>query len=307
MAAGAPVGRFAPSPTGALHFGSLVAAAGSYLNARAASGRWLVRIEDIDRPRCLPGAADSIRRSLERLELNPDGEIRFQHARRDRYLDALSALKQSGDAFGCRCTRRMLADAPRTADGSPRYPGTCRQGLPPGTRARTWRMRVAGEIDFTDLICGPHHEHLPTSCGDFVLLRGDGVIAYQLAVVIDDADSGITEVVRGADLLYSTARQIYLQRRLGLPTPRYAHLPIALGRNGAKLSKQTMARAIDEIPPTQAVFAALRFLGQSPPAELQGARPAELWNWAIAHWQLARVPSGQQPVIGTPFDDPATA
>ncbi|QDF95877.1 tRNA glutamyl-Q(34) synthetase GluQRS [Azoarcus sp. DD4] len=284
------VGRFAPSPTGPLHFGSLVAAAGSLLEARAHQGRWLLRIEDVDTPRCIAGAAGGILATLERFGFEWDGEVVWQSDRIDAYAAALERLKSAGHAFPCACTRRELADSALARDGSRRYPGTCRQGLPPGREARAWRVRAEGLIGFEDAIQGWQEEDLARDCGDYVVLRADGLYAYQLAVVVDDAAAGITHVVRGADLLDSTARQIHLHHLLGTPAPAHAHLPVATNAAGEKLSKQTLARAIDDQPPSGALVAALAFLGQNPPADLADMPLAEVWRWARANWQLARVP-----------------
>ena len=284
------VGRFAPSPSGPLHFGSLVAAAGSYLEARRHGGRWLLRIEDVDTPRTVPGAAEGIIATLARFGFEWDGEIVWQSRRNDAYRAALEQLKAAGHAFPCACTRREMADSALARDGSRRYPGTCRNGLPPGRTARAWRVRAEGVIGFDDAIQGWQQQDLALDAGDYVVLRADGLFAYQLAVVVDDAEAGVTDVVRGADLLDSTARQIHLQGLLGMPHPAYAHLPVATNAAGEKLSKQTLARAIDEHPPAAALCAALRFLGQAPPAGLERAPLAEVWHWAFRHWQLDAVP-----------------
>ncbi|MCZ4306917.1 tRNA glutamyl-Q(34) synthetase GluQRS [Zoogloeaceae bacterium G21618-S1] len=286
-----PVGRFAPSPSGPLHFGSVVAAVGSYLSARAAGGRWLLRIEDVDAPRSVPDAAEGIIHTLARLGFEWDGPIVWQHARLDAYAEALQLLRDRGWVYGCACTRKMLADAPRAADGSARYPGTCRAGLAPGLAARAWRFRVSsGVVHFVDAVQGPVAEDVLADVGDFVLLRADGLFAYQLAVVLDDAAAGVTEVVRGIDLLPSTARQIALQQALELPTPAYAHLPVVVDAAGQKLSKQSLARAVDELPDEQVLFDALVCLGQAPPADLRGDPLAQIWAWAQAHWSLDAVP-----------------
>lgn len=284
------VGRFAPSPTGPLHFGSLVAAAGSFFDARAHRGRWLLRIEDVDAPRTVPGAARSILATLERYGFAWDGEVVWQSARLDAYRDAFAWLEARGDAFPCACSRREIADSALARDGSRIYPGTCRAGLPPGRPPRAWRVRAEGRIAFDDRIQGPQEEDLASEVGDFVVLRGDGQFAYQLAVVVDDAAAGVTEVVRGADLLGSTARQIHLQRLLGYATPRYAHLPVVVNAAGEKLSKQTRAAPVDDADPVEALFAALVFLGQSPPIALRRASLGELHDWAIVHWRIATVP-----------------
>lgn len=285
-------GRFAPSPTGPLHFGSLVAAVGSYLAARHAGGEWLLRIEDVDEPRCRPDAAGQILSTLETFGFEWDGPVLVQSDRRERYQAALEQLKGAGLVFPCACTRRELADSSLLAvDGGQRYPGTCRDGLPPGRPARAWRLRVDDEeISFDDGIQGRVSQQLARDVGDFVLLRADGYFAYQLAVVVDDADQGITHVVRGADLLESTPRQIWLQRCLGVTTPAYAHLPVVVNAEGEKLSKQTLAAPVDGIHAYRTLARALVFLGQQLPTDLAAADVAELWAWAIAHWNEAKVP-----------------
>lgn len=285
-----PTGRFAPSPSGPLHFGSLVAAAGSYLDARSRGGRWLLRIEDVDTPRTVEGAADGLIATLARFGFEWDGDIVWQSRRTAAYAAALERLKAAGHAFACACTRREMADSALTRDGSRRYPGTCRNGLPPGRSARAWRVRADGVVAFDDAVQGPQREDLAQDSGDYVVLRADGLFAYQLAVVVDDADAGVTHVVRGADLLDSTARQIHLQQLLSFPQPAYAHLPVATNAAGEKLSKQTLARAVDAHPPAAALVAALRFLGQAPPAGLDRAALTEVWSWALHHWRLAAVP-----------------
>lgn len=290
-------GRFAPSPTGPLHFGSLVAALGSCLEARAQGGEWLVRMEDVDEPRCSPDVAAAMLRTLERLGFEWDGAVMVQSARKPRYRELLERLKQAGLAYPCGCTRRELADSAIAHDGAAIYPGTCRSGLPPGKAARSWRLRVDdASVTFEDAIQGTIRQQLGRDVGDFVLLRADGYFAYQLAVVADDADQGITHVVRGADLLDSTPRQIHLQRCLGLPTPAYAHLPVALNAQGEKLSKQTLAAAVDAMPAERTLLAALRFLGQAPPQDLGGK--ASIWAWALANWRLDEVP--RERTLGLP-------
>ena len=292
-------GRFAPSPTGPLHFGSLVAAAGSFLEARTKGGEWLLRMEDVDTPRCSKTAADEILHMLEACGFAWDGAVVWQSRRTGAYAAALERLKAAGRVFACACTRRELADSAIAPDGAAIYPGTCRQGLAAGRPARAWRLRVGDvRVSFDDAIQGRIDSDLAFDAGDFILLRADGLFAYQLAVVVDDAAAGITHVVRGADLLASTARQIFLQECLGLPTPCYAHLPVAVNAAGEKLSKQTRAAPVDASQPGSALFAALEFLGQQPPAELSGAGPDELWIWAMRHWRLDRVPRGPAPEPG---------
>ena len=268
------VGRFAPSPTGPLHFGSLIAALASYMEAKAAKGKWLLRLEDLDRPREQPGAADAILRALERLGLQWDGPVLVQSARLERYQDVLADLSRRGFTYPCACTRKELEDSALSIDGARIYPGTCRHGLAPGKAARATRLRThRTPIGFADRVQGRIEQDVEREVGDFVLLRADGVVAYQLAAVVDDLDQGVTDVVRGADLLDSTARQIHLQRILGAPTPGYAHLPVALDAAGEKLSKQSGARPLELADPRAELARARRFLGQ----EEDG-------------WDLARVP-----------------
>ena len=293
------IGRFAPSPTGPLHFGSLVAAVASWLDARAAGGHWWVRMEDLDRPRCNVEAADTILRQLDAYGLVWDGAVMVQSKRDEAYAAALSTLQAQGAVFPCACTRSQLAAAPHNVEGEIIYPGTCRNGLPPGSTGRAWRVRVAdGAVRFVDRIYGALQQNLAREVGDFVVRRADGLFAYQLAVVVDDAAQGITHVVRGADLLWNTPRQIYLQSLLGLSTPTYAHVPLITNAAGQKLSKQTLAPALPDAGRGVLVAQALAVLGQVPPAELAGAAPAELLQWASAHWQIDRVP--QQPSIANP-------
>lgn len=288
-------GRFAPSPTGPLHFGSLVAAVGSYLDARAAGGGWLLRMEDVDEPRTAPGAAAAILRTLERCGFAWDGEVVFQSRRKAHYRAAFERLRRDGAVFPCACTRREVADSVLGADGAPRYPGTCRDGLPPGRAPRAWRLRVApGAVCFEDALQGRYCQDLAAEVGDFVVLRADGYFAYQLAVVVDDAAQGVTHVVRGADLIASTPRQICLQRHLRLPQPEYLHLPAAVNAAGEKLSKQTRAKPVDDVRPQSALAAALAFLGQRPPADLAEADLDSLWRWAIMHWNRGGLPRCRQ-------------
>ncbi len=283
------VGRFAPSPTGPLHFGSAVAALASWLDARAARGRWLVRIEDLDAPRVQPGAAGLILRTLERLGLAWDGPVLYQSLRTPLYQTALERLRPH--LYWCGCSRREIADSSLglAADGAQIYPGTCRNGLAPGKTARALRVRTRAErIAFHDRLQGAQSQVLAREVGDFVLYRADGQFAYQLAVVVDDADQGVTDVVRGADLLDSTARQIHLQRLLGLPTPRYLHVPMALNRRNEKLSKQTGAKPVDEDAPERVIREALAFLGQPATCDL---------DEAVAAWDVGRIPRRKASVL----------
>ncbi len=288
-------GRFAPSPTGPLHLGSLVAAAGSWLFARAAGGRWLVRMEDLDAPRVVPGAADDILRTLERFGLTWDGEVVFQTQRSEAYEEALRILRMKELLFPCACTRSELAHAPSAPDRNDSseaavYPGTCRAGLPAGRPARALRFRTAGAlIPFKDILLGPLFEDVEKTVGDFVVKRADGPYAYQLAVVVDDAAQGVTEVVRGADLLDSTARQIALQRALDLPTPSYAHVPLILGADGRKLGKRDgtlWLETLDEARIRGALAFALSALGQEP---VPGP-PREMLETARHRFDPSRIP-----------------
>lgn len=260
-------GRFAPSPTGRLHAGSLVGALASYLDARAHGGVWLVRIEDIDGPRTVPGADRAIIETLARFGMQSDEPPVWQSTRTAYYAQAFERLERAGYIYPCGCTRKEIADSLASAHArhtTLAYPGTCRQGLN-GKAARAWRMRVPQGPDaivtFEDRWQGRQTQDLALEVGDFVLKRADGQWAYQLAVVVDDAEQGITHVVRGADLLDSTARQIYLQRCLGIATPSYLHVPVVANAQGEKLSKQTGARELDAEEPLPALVAAARHLG----------------------------------------------
>lgn len=280
------VGRFAPSPTGPLHFGSLVAAVGSYLDARAAGGRWLLRIEDVDTERSVPGAESLILSTLETYGFCWDGPWLRQTDRLDAYAEALHTLCLAGHAFPCACSRSEIerAATARAVDGGMVYPGTCRRGLPVGRQARAWRVRVPSpggdEIAFIDRRLGRIAQTLSHDVGDFVLKRADGPFAYQLAVVVDDAFQEVTDVVRGSDLVDSTPRQIYLQRCLGVRTPRYLHLPLALDPSGQKLSKQTRATPLDPHEPRPTLLAALRFLGMPLPDVTSSDSLDDIWRAA---------------------------
>ena len=298
---GGVCGRFAPSPTGPLHFGSLVAALGSFLEARRQGGKWRVRIEDVDVPRARPGAADAILRALERYELCWDGPVLYQSRRTDAYWTALECLQDAGFAYPCTCSRRELASCLRGKDGGPIYPGRCRNRVSHPDRPAAIRLCVDDTpLTFHDAVQGEYRQCLASEVGDFVIRRADGLFAYQLAVVVDDAAQGITQVVRGGDLLDSTPRQIYLQKLLDVPTPQYAHLPVAMDRSGHKLSKQTSATPLDLENPAPALWAALNFLGQSPPPALRWESPATILAWARACWRLASVPTAPSRYWETP-------
>ncbi|MEO7495648.1 MAG: tRNA glutamyl-Q(34) synthetase GluQRS [Massilia sp.] len=297
------IGRFAPSPTGPLHAGSLVAALASYLDARVHHGRWLLRIEDVDQGRSAAGAAEGMIALLRTLGMESDGEIVWQSRRGALYQAAFDRL--AGHTYPCGCNRREIADSRLGSgpDGAPIYPGTCRAGLAAGREARSLRLRVPDTDDaiaFIDRFAGPLTQSLASASGDFVLMRGDGYWAYQLAVVADDADQGVTDVVRGADLIDSTARQIYLQRLLGVPTPRYLHVPVVRNANGEKLSKQTGAVAVapgDERAAVAALCEAAGFLGLplAPVTTLLRFWQAAIPAWAALLAAREVTPSGAPP------------
>jgi glutamyl-Q tRNA(Asp) synthetase len=283
-------GRFAPSPTGPLHFGSLVAAIASWLDARRAKGEWLVRIEDIDETRTVPGAADDILRTLEAFGLAWDGAVEWQTRRKPLYEAALEKLRGAGLSYRCRCSRKEIADSGLRGIEGAVYPGTCRHLALGRDAAGAERFAVAaGRVEFVDRVQGVISQDVARDVGDFVLKRRDGLHAYQLAVVVDDAEQGVTDVVRGADLMASTARQILLQRALGLPTPRYLHFPVAADAAGEKLSKQTLAPAVDARAAGALVAQALAFLGQpaAPPGE-----PARMLAQAVEKWDAGAIPKG---------------
>jgi len=288
-------GRFAPSPTGELHFGSLVAAVGSYLQARTRQGIWLVRMEDIDPPREQAGAADAILRSLECYGFEWDQSVLYQSTRSQAYEAALEQLRQQQQVYPCACSRSqiqavrdILAESTTALNI---YPGTCRRGLPAGRPARSWRVRAHDRhIDFTDRVQGNIIANRDQPGDDFVVYRADGYYAYQLAVTVDDAWQDITEIVRGADLLATTPGQILLQQYLQLAQPGYAHLPVVLNPEGQKLSKQTGASPISCKQVSETLTAALAFLGHTVPDELTRAPPQEIWSWAIDNWQISIVP-----------------
>ncbi len=292
------LGRFAPSPTGPLHAGSLVAALASWLDARAQDGQWQVRIEDVDTPRCVPGVDQIILQQLARCGLVPDGPVLWQSMRDDAYQTALNHLMAQGWAYPCGCSRKDIETAQalqghtRQRHAAAVYPGTCRQGLN-GKTPRAWRLNVQRVIDdlklsvpltWQDRALGPQHQDVAHEVGDFVLRRADGLWAYQLAVVVDDGAQGITHIVRGADLTDNTARQIVLQQALGLPTPSYLHTPLVLGENGEKLSKQNGARALDLQDPLAALNAAAHALGLSRcDATVEEALTQWVCAWGVDH------------------------
>ncbi|MBD9415380.1 tRNA glutamyl-Q(34) synthetase GluQRS [Pseudomonas sp. PDM16] len=278
------IGRFAPTPSGYLHFGSLVAALASYLDARSIGGKWLLRMEDLDPPREVQGAQDAILHTLEAYGFEWDGELARQSARHAEYAALIERLFSQGMAYACICSRKQLEGSGGI------YPGTCRDAGHCADGAAI-RLRVPSlEYRFIDRVQGEFRQHLGREVGDFVIQRRDGLFAYQLAVVLDDAWQGVTDVVRGADLLDSTPRQLYLQDLLGLPQPRYLHVPLIIQPDGHKLGKSYRS---PPLPPDQAsplLTRALRALGQQPPAELAHITPREALAWGIAHWEAERIP-----------------
>jgi len=288
------VGRFAPSPTGPLHFGSLVAAVASYLQAKTLGGRWLLRVEDIDPPREQAGATDAILAALERYGFENDGDVIFQSSSKDAHAAALESLLAHALAYPCGCSRRDLEDAPRGPLGTI-YPGTCRHGCDATETAIRVRTTDA-PISFTDALQGLQTQYLERESGDFVIRRRDGLIAYQLAVVVDDAIQGVTEIVRGIDLMDSTPRQVWLQQLLGYPMPGYVHIPVITHANGDKLSKLTGATGIPLTGRAGALTAALIALQQDPPSDLWRAGVAEVWQWGIENWRLEAL-QGKRAVV----------
>lgn len=278
------IGRFAPTPSGHLHFGSLVAALASYLDARSVGGRWLMRMEDLDPPREEPGAQTAILKALESYGFEWDGEMVRQSDRHDAYAEVLNRLFNHGLAYACTCSRKTLAPYHGI------YPGLCRNAGH-DTKDAAIRLRVPElEYHFIDRVQGEYRQHLGRDVGDFVIRRRDGLYAYQLAVVLDDAWQGITDIVRGADLLDSTPRQLYLQELLGLPQPRYLHIPLITQPDGNKLGKSYRSPPLTEDQATPLLLRALRALGQNPGAELAYATPREVLNWGIAHWDALLIP-----------------
>lgn len=284
MNAPAYIGRFAPTPSGYLHFGSLVAALASYLDARAVGGRWLLRMEDLDPPREVPGAQDAILSTLESYGLHWDGELVRQSQRHAEYQALVERLLQQGLAYACTCSRKQLEGYHGI------YPGTCRDARHAPQNAAI-RLRVPNlSYGFIDRVQGEYRQHLGREVGDFVIRRRDGFYAYQLAVVLDDAWQGVSDVVRGADLLDSTPRQLYLQELLGLAQPRYLHVPLIIQPDGHKLGKSYRSPPLPSDQAAPLLVRALRALGQTLPGELEHARPPELLAWAVSHWDVGRIP-----------------
>lgn len=287
-------GRFAPSPSGKLHFGSLVAAMGSYLDARSHQGEWYVRMEDLDRSREVKGAAKSILQTLEGFGFSWDGEVIYQSQRNEAYQEAVDRLLQARHAYPCGCSRKSIEAQSKHGREGAIYPGTCRDGLAPGSEARSVRVYTNDvEVTIKDSVQGRISQRLNSEIGDFVIRRADGFHAYQLAVVIDDAWQGITDIVRGADLLSSSPRQYYLQQLLGLPHPRYAHLPLAVDDQGRKLSKQCGDRPVNPAQPMETLLHALAFLNQPLPPQCPETI-GEFWAWALSHWSLSAIEAQPQ-------------
>ena len=278
------IGRFAPTPSGHLHFGSLVAALASYLDARSVGGLWLVRMEDLDPPREEPGAQAAILKALESYGFEWDGDMVRQSERHAAYDEVINRLFKQGLAYACTCSRKQLEPYHGI------YPGFCRNAGH-GTENAAIRLRVPElEYHFIDRVQGEFRQHLGREVGDFVIRRRDGLYAYQLAVVLDDAWQGITDIVRGADLLDSTPRQLYLQELLGLPQPRYLHIPLITQPDGHKLGKSYRSPPLTEDQATPLLLRALRALGHKPVTELNDATPRDVLNWGIAHWDASLIP-----------------
>lgn len=288
------IGRFAPSPSGPLHFGSLIAALGSYLQAKSQHGQWLVRMEDIDTPRMVPGADSDILRTLEQCGLHWDGPVLYQSQRLARYQQVFTQLQQQNLLYGCQCSRARISALGGLYDNRCAPLQLCQGNL-------AWRLRSdTVDTDFTDLVFGPQRIATELAREDYIVKRRDGLFAYQLVVVVDDIDQGITEVIRGADLLQMTPRQQALCRLLGADAPLYGHLPLAVIEAGFKLSKQNHAAPVRQWPLPAIIYAALCFLGQQPPSQLQHEPPAQQLNWALANWQLSKVPA-QMEISSTEF------
>ncbi len=288
------IGRFAPSPTGPLHFGSLVAAVGSYLEAKKNNGKWLLRIEDIDPPREITGATTSIIKTLELFGFEWDGDIIYQSERYDIYQEYVDKLITESQAYPCGCSRKEIAAvSPRSANGLI-YPGTCREDLndkePRSTRLLTENIK----IHFRDQVQGDIFRNIETDSGDYIIRRADDLYAYNLAVVIDDQLSGITDIVRGYDLLPCTCQHIYLQRVLHFATPAYTHLPIAVNDSGQKLSKQNLAKEINSVQRVKTLYNAIAFLNQAPDKYLLTADLQDIWKWAVTNWDITKIKGIQE-------------
>ena len=285
------IGRFAPSPTGPLHFGSLVAAVASYCEAKTNQGKWLLRIEDLDKPREAKGAANTILRQLEAYGFEWDDNVLYQSQRISYYADALEILSNRHLIYPCTCTRKEIADSSNNIGiEGVIYPGTCISQAIKMNVPQAWRIKTGLQtISFNDAIQGKVSQNIRQDIGDFILKRADGLFAYQLAVVVDDAAQGITHIVRGADLLDSTPRQIYLQQIMNYPHPSYAHVPVVCNEAGEKLSKQTLATPLSIDDAAQSLYLAFKFLGQNPPASIPKQSIQDIWSWGKTNWQLSKV------------------
>lgn len=282
-------GRFAPSPTGPVHYGTLVAAVGSYLQARQNNGEWFIRMDDVDTVRVVDGADEDILYTLEQFGFEWNGEVTYQTKQIDSYQQALEMLISQSMIFPCLCSRKQLAKT-----GNSIYPGTCRHRTLPERKEHALRVLSQDiNIEFDDIVMGKQHQNIKQQCGDFIVKRRDGLFAYQLAIVVDDAAQDITEVVRGADLLSSTHRQIYLQQLLNYSTPRYCHIPLAVDEAGKKISKSEQATKVDIRNKEKLLANALSFLGQRPPKDLGKSQLIDIWLWAIEHWNINKVPKAE--------------
>jgi len=292
-------GRFAPSPTGPLHFGSLIAAISSYAQAKQRRGKWLVRIEDVDLPRCNNESTTLILKALEAYGMHWDEEILYQSQRTDIYQAAMDTLLTKNMCYHCACSRKQIKENTNSNNISI-YPGTCRNGVEKSKQARSVRLRTNDAIiQFKDEIQGQFSQNIYNNVGDFIIKRTDNLFAYQLAVVVDDYEQNITEIVRGSDMLDSTPRQIFLQQCLGYSSPNYIHTPLAINIDGSKLSKQAKAPAIDLNDPRPHLVKALHFLGQQPPHELLETDVNTIWVWAIQHWSVNAIPA----VLGITYNE----
>ncbi len=281
------VGRFAPSPTGPLHYGSLLAAVASYLNIRSKNGTWLVRIDDLDPPREVAGASSDILHTLEQYGLQWDGDVIYQSRRQDLYDDALAVLTKANLIYPCSCSRKEIAER-----GEEHYTGHCRKHFRPENNRQALRVNTSGQsVSWNDLVQGPQTFSLPESTGDFIVRRADRLYAYHLAVVVDDAEQAISEIIRGADLLTTTPAQLFLQQLLGIVKPKYGHIPVAINTQGEKLSKQTGAAAVSRLDPSRTLCRALQDLGQAPPNDLNASSVEDILTWGVHNWILRGVPA----------------
>lgn len=286
------VGRYAPSPSGTLHFGSLVAAVASYLDARVNNGVWLLRMDDLDQPRVVANAADDILKTLDQFGFEWDGDVIYQSTRTSAYIAAFEALSKQNLVYPCACTRKEIADSAIQGIDGFVYPGSCRNGVTLNKDHYAWRIKTENQtISFCDLIQGHLSHNIKSDIGDFVLKRADGYFTYQLTTIVDDRFQGVTHIVRGADLLDSTSRQIFLQNQLEFPQPIYAHIPVATNANGEKLSKQTLATSLNPQEKSKLLWQSLDFLGQRPPELLNRESVSQIWQWAKSNWKLDHVDS----------------